>query len=96
MAEIEIYTTMWCPFCIAAKRLLDKKGLAYNEIDVTMKFAARREMTERAGGNRKVPQIFVDGEHLGDCEDIMEMEAGGELDARLGLGGQGEQGEQGG
>lgn len=87
MAEIEIYTSPWCPFCIAAKRLLDKKGLAYNEIDVTMKSAARREMIERAGGSKKVPQIFVDGEHLGDCDDIMALEAEGELDVRLGLGG---------
>ena len=86
MAEIEIYTTMWCPFCIAAKRLLDKKGLAYNEIDVTMKFAARRAMTERAGGNRKVPQIFVDGVYIGDCQDIQALEKDGELDARLGIG----------
>ena len=87
MAEIEIYTSPWCPFCIAAKRLLDKKGLAYNEIDVTMKSGARQEMIERAGGNRKVPQIFVDGEYIGDCDDIMEMEAEDALDARLGLGG---------
>ena len=87
MAEIEIYTSPWCPFCIAAKRLLDNKGLAYNEIDVTMTSGARGEMIERAGGNRKVPQIFVDGEHIGDCDDIMALEADGELDARLGLGG---------
>lgn len=87
MAEIEIYTSPWCPFCIAAKRLLDNKGLAYKEIDVTMKSGARQEMVERAGGNRKVPQIFVDGEYIGDCDDIMALEADGELDARLGLGG---------
>ncbi len=86
MAEIQIYTSPWCPFCIAAKRLLDKKGLAYNEIDVTMKSGARQEMIERAGGNRKVPQIFVDGRHIGDCEEIQVLEADGELDARLGIG----------
>ena len=87
MAKIEIYTSPWCPFCIAAKRLLDNKGLPYKEIDVTMKSGARQEMVERAGGNRKVPQIFVDGEYIGDCDDIMALEADGELDARLGLGG---------
>ena len=86
MAEIEIYTSPWCPFCIAAKRLLDNKGLAYNEIDVTMKSGARREMIERASGNHKVPQIFVDGQYIGDCDDIMVLEAEGELDVRLGLG----------
>ena len=85
MADIEIYTTPFCPFCVAVKRLLDNKGVAYTEIDVMMKSALRSEMTERAGGSRTVPQIFVDGEHLGDCVDIMEMDAGGELDARLGL-----------
>ena len=86
MAEIEIYTSPWCPFCIAAKRLLDNKGLAYNEIEVTMKSRARREMIERAGGNHKVPQIFVDSQYIGDCDDIMALEAEGELDVRLGLG----------
>ncbi|MDA0306172.1 MAG: glutaredoxin 3 [Proteobacteria bacterium] len=85
MADIEIYTTPFCPFCIAAKRLLDKKGVAYTEIDVMMKSSLRREMTERAGGSRTVPQIFVDGEHLGDCVAIMEMDADDALDARLGL-----------
>lgn len=89
MAEIEIYTTAFCPFCIAAKRLLDKKGVAYTEIDVMMKSDLRREMTERSGGSRTVPQIFVDGEHLGDCVDIMEMDAEDALDARLGLNGGG-------
>ena len=81
--NIEIYTTPWCPFCIAAKKLLDKKGVPYNEIDVMMKPGARKEMMQRAGGNRKVPQIFVDGEHIGDCEDIMALEAEGDLNARL-------------
>ncbi len=85
MAEIEIYTTPFCGFCHAAKKLLEKKGVGYTEIDVMMKSGKRREMAERAGGNRTVPQIFVDGEHLGDCMDIMEMDAAAELDARLGL-----------
>ncbi|MBC8339057.1 MAG: glutaredoxin 3 [Rhodospirillales bacterium] len=85
MAEIEIYTSPFCGFCNAAKRLLDKKGVAYTEIDVMMNSAKREEMTKRSGGSRTVPQIFVDGEHLGDCEEIMEMDADDELDARLGL-----------
>lgn len=86
MAEIEIYTTPFCPFCLWAKQLLDKKGVPYTEINVMMKPGKRREMTERAGGNRKVPQIFVDGRHIGDCEDIQMLEADGDLDARLGIG----------
>jgi len=85
VADIEIYTTPFCPFCIAAKRLLDKKGVAYTEIDVMMRSALRREMIERTGGSRTVPQIFVDGEHLGDCIEIMEMDVNDELNARLGL-----------
>ena len=84
MAEIEIYTSPFCGFCHAAKKLLEKKGVAYTEIDVKMKSDKRREMTERSGKS-SVPQIFVDGEHLGDCMEIMEMDADDELDARLGL-----------
>jgi len=85
VAEIEIYTSPFCGFCNAAKRLLDKKGVAYREIDVMMNSGKREEMTKRSGGSRTVPQIFVDNEHLGDCEAIMEMDADDELDARLGL-----------
>lgn len=84
MAEIEIYTSPFCGFCHAAKKLLEKKGVAYTEIDVMMKSDKRREMTERSGKS-SVPQIFVDGEHLGDCMEIMEMDADDELAARLGL-----------
>jgi glutaredoxin 3 len=84
VAEIEIYTSPFCGFCHAAKKLLEKKGVAYTEIDVKMKSDKRREMTERSGKS-SVPQIFVDGEHLGDCMEIMEMDADDELAARLGL-----------
>ena len=86
MAEIEIYTTPFCPFCLWAKQLLNKKGVPYTEIDVMMKSGVRKEMIERAGGNRKVPQIFVDGVYIGDCEDIQGLERDGELDAKLGIG----------
>ena len=91
MAEIEIYTSPFCGFCHAAKRLLDKKGVSYTEIDVMMSPEKRREMTERSGGRRTVPQIFVDGDHLGDCQDIMAMDMDDELDPRLGLVGQAEE-----
>jgi len=85
LAEIEIYTSPFCGFCNAAKKLLEKKGVAYTEFDVMMNGAKRQEMIERAGGLTTVPQIFVDGEHLGDCMDMMEMDANDELDARLKL-----------
>jgi len=87
VADIEIYTSPFCGFCNAAKKLLGKKGVAFTEIDVMMNRDKRREMSVRAGGRTSVPQIFVDGEHLGDCEDIMEMDADGELDGRLKLNG---------
>ncbi len=86
MAEIEIYTTPFCPYCLWAKQLLDEKGVPYTEIDVMMVPGKRREMIERAGGNRKVPQIFAGGRHIGDCEEIQVLEEAGELDARLGIG----------
>ena len=85
MAKVEIYTTPFCPYCHAAKRLLDRKGVAYAEIDVTMVPGARQAMTERAGGRRSVPQIFADGRHLGDSDHIHALDAAGKLDHALGL-----------
>lgn len=81
MAEIEIYTTPFCSFCHRAKALLKRKGVEFTEIDVMMSPGKRRDMAERAGGQRSVPQIFVDGEHLGDCDEIHRMDAEGTLDA---------------
>ena len=83
MAVIEIYTTPFCPFCVRAKSLLKSKGVEFTEIDVMMRPGRRREMTERAGGRRTVPQIFVDGDYLGDCTDIHGMDREGRLDAAL-------------
>ncbi|MBC7908656.1 MAG: glutaredoxin 3 [Rhodospirillaceae bacterium] len=80
MAEIEIYTTPTCPYCIRAKALLDKKGVAYREIDVS---AGRDVMTKRAGGRTSVPQIFINGEHIGGCDDLHELDAAGDLAAKL-------------
>ena len=85
MPEIEIYTSPFCGYCNAAKKLLEKKGVAYTEIDIMMKSDKRREMTERSGGLTSVPQVFVDGVHLGDCMEMMEMDGDDELDAKLGL-----------
>jgi glutaredoxin 3 len=85
VARVEIYTSPFCGFCFAAKRLLEQKGVPYTEIDVTMTPGARLEMTERAGGARSVPQIFADGRHLGDSDFIHALEAEGRLDQALGL-----------
>ncbi len=84
MTEIEIYTSPFCGFCHRAKALLDDKGVAYTEINVMMSPGKRAEMAERSG-SRTVPQIFADSEHVGDCMEILALDAAGELDARLGL-----------
>ncbi|MCG8491636.1 MAG: glutaredoxin 3 [Sneathiellales bacterium] len=84
MKNIEIYTTMFCPFCARAKSLLKSKGVQFEEIDVTMDAPRRQEMMKRADGAHTVPQIFVDGEHIGDCDFIHHLDAAGNLDQILG------------
>jgi glutaredoxin 3 len=84
MAEIEIYTSPFCPFCWRAKRLLNDKGLAFTEIDVLLHPGRRAEMTERAHGRTSVPQIFIGGQGIGGSDDLAALEASGELDALLG------------
>lgn len=83
MAEVVIYTTSTCPYCHSAKRLLGQKGVAFNEISVEGKPDLRRAMTERAGGRTSVPQIFIDGRHVGGCDDLYALDAGGGLDPLL-------------
>lgn len=83
MKKIEIYTTMFCPFCSRAKKLLKKKGAEFTEIDVTGDGAGRGEMITRANGAYTVPQIFVDGKHVGDCDRLYQLDAGGKLDPLL-------------
>jgi len=81
--KIEIYTTMFCPFCIRAKRLLDAKGVGYDETDVTTKLSLRRAMADRAGGRTSVPQIFIDGQHIGGWDELLALERAGQLDQML-------------
>jgi glutaredoxin 3 len=83
LSRIEIYTTPFCPYCHRAKALLQKKNVDYEEHDVASVPGARREMEERAGGRRTVPQIFVDGRHLGDSDELVGLERAGRLDAAL-------------
>jgi glutaredoxin 3 len=85
MAEVDIYTTMWCPYCARAKSLLEKKGVAYHEISLDEEPGRRAEMVERAHGGRTVPQIFINGEHIGGCDDMMALERAGKLDPKLGI-----------
>ena len=83
MADIKIYTSMWCPYCTMAKRLLSQKGAEYQEIDVTMNAPERAKMTELAGGRSTVPQIFINGAHVGGCDDLHALDAAGKLDPLL-------------
>lgn len=83
MAKIEIYTTPYCPYCARAKSLLKNKGAEYTEIDVATDPELRAAMTQRAGGRTSVPQIFINGEHIGGCDDIHALDHAGKLDAKL-------------
>jgi glutaredoxin 3 len=84
MSTVEIYTTRICPFCRRAKALLEKKGAAYEEIDVSDDDALRMRMVELAGGRKTVPQIFIDGRSIGGSDDLYALEQDGRLDALLG------------
>ncbi len=84
MAKVEIYTTAFCPYCVRAKRLLDRKGVSYVEIRVDHDTEQMRLMMERSR-RRTVPQIFIDDRPVGGFDDIAALDAGGELDALLGL-----------
>lgn len=83
MARVEIYTKAFCGFCARAKRLLDAKGVDYEEYDITLGGPKRGEMLGRANGRTTVPQIFIDGRHVGGCDDLHELERGGRLDPML-------------
>jgi glutaredoxin 3 len=78
-----IYTKTTCPFCVRAKALLTKKGAAFQEIEITDKPALRSEMIEKANGRTTVPQIFINGQHIGGCDDLHALEDQGKLDALL-------------
>ena len=82
-ASITIYTTRSCPFCIRAKGLLRDKNAPYDEIDVGADPSVRAQMTQRAGGRRTVPQIFIGDRHVGGCDDLFDLERQGKLDALL-------------
>jgi glutaredoxin 3 len=78
-----IYTKTTCPFCVRAKALLTKKGAAFQEIEITDNPALRSEMIEKAKGRTTVPQIFINGQHIGGCDDLHALEDQGKLDALL-------------
>ena len=83
MAKVEIYYWTTCPFCMRARALLDSKGVKYEGYDITGDDAARQKMIERTGGPKSVPQIFIDDQHVGGCDDIHALDAQGKLDEML-------------
>ena len=85
MPKVEIYTQPFCGYCSRAVRLLDRKGVAYEEIDVMAAPARRSEMIRRADGRTTTPQIFIDGQGIGGCDEMMALDAAGRLDPLLGL-----------
>jgi glutaredoxin 3 len=84
MVEIEIYTTRYCPYCHAAKRLLSRKGVEFTEIDVSGDPKGRSDMVARANGRMTVPQIFIGSTHVGGYDDLSALDRAGKLEALLG------------
>lgn len=84
MPRVEIYTKAFCGFCARAKRLLDTKGVDYEEYEISLGGPKRAEMVQRAGGRTTVPQIFIAGRHVGGSDDLYALERDGRLDPLLG------------
>lgn len=82
-AEVVMYTTSWCGFCARARRLFTDKGVPFTDIDVENVEGAREEMRARSGGRNTVPQVFIDGRHIGGYDDTRALDARGELDPLL-------------
>ncbi len=83
MSDIIIYSKNTCPYCVKAKGLLTRKGKTYKEINVELDANALQEMLAKSGGKRTVPQIFINGTHVGGCDDLYALDAEGKLDALL-------------
>jgi glutaredoxin 3 len=86
MAPVEIYTTPYCPYCLDAKALLNKKGIAFTEFDVSRDRELRAQMIQRAHGRSTVPQIFIGATHVGGCDDLYDLDGAGRLDPLLNAG----------
>ena len=84
-AKVEIYSSLWCPFCYRAKRLLEHKGVDYKEIEVSDNPNLKSEMLSRSDGRYTVPQIFIDGKGIGGSDELVALDQNGKLDALLGL-----------
>lgn len=84
MPNVTIYSSMFCPFCHRAKKLLKQKSVEFDEIDVMMNSGRKQEMMDRANGSHTVPQIFIGDTHVGGCDELYALESKGELDRLLG------------
>ena len=83
MSQVTLYATPYCPYCVAARQLLDRKGVGYTVIDVARDPSRRADMIQRAGGRRTVPQIFIGQSHIGGFDDMAALERAGKLDPLL-------------
>lgn len=90
-ARVEIYVRLSCPYCVRAMQLLQRKGVRYEEIDIDRQPERRAEMIQRAQGRRTVPQIFINDEGIGGCDELHMLDARGKLDARLAAAGPAQQ-----
>ena len=82
MAKIEVYTTDYCPYCVRAKDLLKRKGIAFEEVMMSTQ-EERMALMEKAGGRRTVPQIFTNDEAIGGYDDLAALDASGELEKKI-------------
>lgn len=87
MPDVIMYSTGFCPYCVRARMLLDRKGVRYRDVRVDLEPERRNEMIERSGGRTSVPQIFIDSVHVGGCDDMYALEQQGQLDPLLQPGG---------
>ncbi len=85
MAKVEIYTTLACPYCTRAVSLLSAKNIDFEKIDVTLSTAKRQAMRIRTNGQTSVPQIFINGDHIGGCDDLFRISRAGHLDKLLSM-----------
>jgi glutaredoxin 3 len=83
MSNVVIYTKDYCPYCVKAKALLKRRNIAFKEIDISHDAALQQEMIEKSGGRRSVPQIFINGNAIGGCDDLYALDASGKLNTLL-------------
>jgi glutaredoxin 3 len=84
-AEVIVYTRDYCYYCVRAKALLDRRGIAYREVDVTGDRETRAWLVDASGGRRRLPQIFIGGQPIGGCDELMALDSQGRLQDMIGV-----------